>query len=91
MNERADRSKGVRAIGAISSIALIVVVLYIVFVGINLVSGLILLSAVGGLAGPVVLAGEGVWECVAGIFEMFVEGLQTILEVILEVVGSIFG
>ena len=53
-------------------------------------SSLILLSAFGGLASTVVMAGEGFTEFVVGIVEAFVEGVTGILELVGDFIGSIF-
>lgn len=91
MKSNSKRPIGVRALGAVSSLVIVFGVVYIVFAGINLASSLILLSAFGGLAGPAIVMGDSVVECITGIFEMFIEGIMAVFEFIGNLFGSMFG
>ena len=94
MNVERDNSKKsiwIRLIGSVSSLAMIGCFIYIAVVGIDIASTLILASAFSGIAAPVVIAGEGFMECFVGIIEAFVEGVTGVLEVVGDVIGSIFG
>ena len=91
MNSKENKSIGIRVLASVSSLVLIVSVVYVLIAGINLASTLVLVSAFGGLAGPAVASGGSVLECVTDIFEMFVEGIQSIFEAIAGIFSSIFG
>ena len=91
MNSKEKKPTSIRLLASLSSLAVIISVVYILVAGMNLASTLILVSAVGGLAGPAIATGDGVVECVSGFFEMFIEGIQATFEVIAEVFSSILG
>ena len=91
MNDKAEKSMGIRVLGSVSALTLIVAVVYVLVAGINLISSLILLAALGGLAGPAIAVGDGVTECIVGVFELFIEGIQQIFEAIISIFTSIFG
>jgi len=91
MNSKEKKPFSIRLLASLSSLALIASVVYILVAGMNLASTLILVSALGGLAGPAIVTGDGIIECVTGFFKMFIEGIQSIFEVITEVFSSIFG
>ncbi len=91
MKGNAERSMGSRVLGSVAALTLIVAVIYVLVAGINLISSLVILSALGGLAGPAIAVGDGFVECVVGIFEMFIEGIALLFEAIGNFFGSLFG
>ncbi|SIQ51526.1 hypothetical protein [Marinobacterium stanieri] len=78
-------------LGAISSLFLILTLLYILIAGFDAISTVILVSAFSGLAIPAVIYADGAIECVTGVFEMFAEGISAIFSGILDAIGSLFG
>ena len=82
-----------RLLGTISTFVLLGSIIYILILGIDLTSGLILLSAIGGISGPVILSGssESILEIITGIFEVLIEGITGVFEIIGDIFGSIFG
>ena len=90
MSEKKNRSVWVRILASVSSLAVIFSIVYILIAGVDALSTLVLLAAIGGLTGPAVVAGEGILEIIVGIFEMFLEGIGSILEAIADVFGSLF-
>ena len=91
MNSKEKKTTSIRLLASLSSLALIISVVYILVAGMNLASTLILVSSIGGLAGPAIATGDGIIECVTGFFEMFIEGIQSIFEAISGVFSSILG
>ncbi len=91
MSDKQEKPIQVRVLNAVVSLALLASVVYILVAGIDLASSLILLAAIGGLAGPIVVSGAGVVEAVVGMFEAFVEGVLEILSAIADLLSSIFG
>lgn len=91
VDEKEKKPTGIRILGSVSSLLLVCSIIYILVAGFNLASTLILVAALGGLAGPAVVAGDGVAECLAGILEMFLEGIQSIFSAIADIFGSILG
>lgn len=91
MTNKQKRPTSLVILGAISSFMLIVTIIYIYIAGTNLISTLILVSAVGGLVIPAATDSNGFLELITGIFEVFIEGIQTILQGIFDFIGSIFG
>ncbi len=88
MNEKKERSIGVKILASASSLTLIVCVVILLFAGINYTTALVAAAAFGGLAVPAVVAGNTLTECVSGIFEMFLEGLSAIFEAIASIFSS---
>ena len=86
MSNKYERSLGLRILGSFSAFALIFVLMYIVFAGFNLYSTLVLVSAITVIGGQAAFVGESVVECIVGFFEILLESLTTVFEVI----GSIF-
>ena len=82
---------GVRFLGSSCSLLLVGLIIYIAVAGFNFAAAILLVLAVGGLAGPSVVAGDSIFECLSGIVEMFIDGIQSIFEAIAEVISSIFG
>lgn len=80
-----------RLLGAACTVLLIVSVIYIANVGFNYISGLIILAAVSGIAGPSIATGDGVLDILTDIVEIVTEGIQTIIEAALDFFSSIFG
>ncbi len=81
----------IRLLGLSCSLLLIGCVVYIVIVGFSYISGLLLVASLAGLAGPSVASGDGFIEILSGIFELIVEGIQTIVEAVVDIISSIFG
>lgn len=90
MDDKKKRSFGIRVLGSLSTFALLGIVIYMFVAGVDIVSSLLLVAALGGLAGPAVASGDGIAECITGILEAFVEGIQGIFEGIAEIISSIF-
>lgn len=86
MSNKYERSLGLRLLGTLSTFALIFVLLYVLFVGFNLYSTLILVSAVSVLGGQAIFVTESAIECVVGFFEILLESIMAVFEFI----GSIF-
>lgn len=85
------RSIGTRLLRAMSSLALLGGVVYVAVAGFNLAATLVLVAAFGGVAVPAVMAADSALECVTGFFEVFVEGLLSVVSVLCDLVGSILG
>ena len=81
----------VRFLGASCTFLLLGSVFYIVASGLSFVSGFLLAASITGLVGPSVVSGDGFFEMVTGVFELILEGIQTIFEVIFDTISSIFG
>ena len=93
MKDRKTKPLWIRLLGTVSAFTIIGACLYMYFVSANLVSGLVLLAALGGLSGPVVISGgtEGVLDCLIGILEAFIEGVFGVFGMIAEAMTSLFG
>ncbi len=85
------KSLGIRLLGATASLMLISSAIYIAFVSINLTSSLLMASAFGGLVVPSAIASNGFWECLIGTLEVFIEGIQSVLAIITELISTICG
>lgn len=90
MKDKEERHLGIRILASISSLVVIGAITYMLIAGADLASSLILISALGGIAGPAVVAGEGVLEIIGLFFEIFLEGILAIFEGIAGIFGSIF-
>lgn len=90
MKKREQKSLKIKILAAVGSMMLIGSLVYITIVGFNYYAGAILAVAVFGLAGPSVVAGDGIMEMIAGFFEMIIEGVMAIVTGIFEAIGSIF-
>ena len=66
-------------------------VIYISFVGLSLFSGILLATALAGVAGPGVASGDGIIDIFVNILELIVESVQSIFEAIIDIISSIFG
>ena len=88
MNNKEKRPIWIRILGSISSLALIISIVYIFFAGISFTSAMVVASSFGGLAGPAISTGTTFIECVAGTLEAFAEGIQSIFEAISEIFSS---
>jgi hypothetical protein len=85
------KSLGIRLLGATASLMLISSAIYIAFVSINLTSSLLMASAFGGLVVPSAIASNGFLECLIGTLEVFIEGIQSVLAIITELISTICG
>jgi hypothetical protein len=83
------KSLGIRLLGATASLMLISSAIYIAFVSINLTSSLLMASAFGGLVVPSAIASNGFLECLIGTLEVFIEGIQSVLAIITELISTI--
>jgi hypothetical protein len=75
----------------ISSLALIGATTYVIVAGFNLIAAVVLISSFGGIAGPAVMAADSALECVTGFFELLLDGILSIFEIIGDIFSSIFG
>lgn len=93
MKDQKQKPIAIRLLNTVCAFMFIGCVIYIFFVGITLIPSLILLAAIGGVAGPVIVLGgsEGTLEFLIGILEAFVEGVLGVFETIGDIFGSIFG
>jgi len=90
MSKKEKRHIGIRILASVSSLVIIVSITFMLIAGANLTSSLILISALGGIAGPAIVAGDGFLNIIDGFFEIFFEGILSIFEGIAEIFGSIF-
>ncbi|MGG2399067.1 hypothetical protein ACJRW5_19185 [Pseudomonas sp. SH1-B] len=91
MKRRTQRSVGLRLLRATSSLALIGAGTYVAVAGFNMLATLVLVSSFGSILAPAVISAESTLECVAGFFEILLDGVLSIFEMIGNVVSSIFG
>lgn len=91
MKKKEDCPIWIKLLRAASSLSLIGATTYIVFSGLNLVVAFVLVSSFGAIATPVVIAADSALEYVTGFFEVFVEGVLSVFEMIGNIIGSIFG
>lgn len=91
MKRREQQSVGLRLLRASSSLALIAAGTYVLIVGFNMVATLVLISSFGSILVPAVVTAESTLECVAGFFEILLDGVLSVFEMIGNVVSSIFG
>lgn len=75
----------------ISSLALIGATTYVIVAGFNLIAAVVLISSFGGIAGPAVMAADSALEYVTGFFELLLDGILSIFEIIGDIFSSIFG
>jgi len=85
MSNKFERSLALRFISSISAFALFITIVYVIFVGFNLISTLILVTAFGGLAGQAVFVGESFTEWITSFFEILVESISSVFEAIVSV------
>lgn len=92
MKEKKNKrfSPYVRLIGFSCSLLLIGSLIYIASVGVSFLSGFFLATAVAGLTVPSVMSGDGILEILTGTGELIIEGIQTIFEIITEMITSFF-
>ena len=91
MRNKEERNLGTRILPSISSLVVIGALIYMFIAGADMASSIILVSALGGIVGPAIVAGEGVLEILGFFFEIFLEGILGIFEGIANIFGSIFG
>jgi hypothetical protein len=91
MKNKEDRSVWIRLFRAVTSLALIGATTYIILAGFNLVATLVLISSFGSIAAPAVMAADSAIECISGFFEVLLEGILSIFEIVTDIFGSIFG
>lgn len=71
-----------KVFNTISSFALIGATGYMIFAGINFISGTVLAIALLSICSPVIIDGGSIIEVIGGIFEAFVEGLMGVIDAI---------
>lgn len=91
MKRKKEQSIWVRLLRTIFSLTLIGATAYVVVAGFNLIAAVVLISSFGGIAGPAVLAADSALECVTGFFELLLDGILSIFEIIGDIFSSIFG
>ena len=91
--EKKDRKYSllVRFLGASCTFLLIGCIFYITIAGLSFISGFLVATSLAGLVGPSVAAGDGFLDMLIGVFELIIEGIQTIFEIIFDTISSIFG
>lgn len=91
-SELKEKSKPVKFIQSICSLAIVGVICYSLIYGVELVSSAIAISAIAGLLLPTVVAESsvGIVEILTGVLEAFIEGLVSAITGMLEAIGSIF-
>ena len=89
--QKEKRHIGIRLLASFSSVVVIISIVYMFVAGVDLASSLILVSALSGIAGPAIIAGDGILEIISVFFEIFIEGILSIFSGIAEIFGSIFG
>ena len=91
MRNKEKRSLDVRFLNSFCALALLVCIAYIVFAGFQAVIIGVALLALGGVAVPVAMEGEGLVEIILGIFEAVIEGIIVIFEAIANFFYGLFG
>ena len=91
MKRKKEQSIWIRLLRTISSLALIGATTYVIVAGFNLIAAVVLISSFGGIAGPAVIAADSALECVTGFFELLLDGILSIFEIIGDIFSSIFG
>lgn len=91
MKRKKEQSIWNRLLRTISSLALIGATTYVIVAGFNLIAAVVLISSFGGIAGPAVMAADSALECVTGFFELLLDGILSIFEIIGDIFSSIFG
>lgn len=91
MKRKKEQSIWIRLLRTISSLALIGATTYVIVAGFNLIAAVVLISSFGGIAGPAVMAADSALECVTGFFELLLDGILSIFEIIGDIFSSIFG
>lgn len=90
MKRKKEQSIWIRLLRTISSLALVGATTYVIVAGFNLIAAVVLISSFGGIAGPAVMAADSALECVTGFFELLLDGILSIFEIIGDVFNSIF-
>ena len=91
MKRKKEQSIWIRLLRTISSLALVGATTYVIVAGFNLIAAVVLISSFGGIAGPAVMAADSALECVTGFFELLLDGILSIFEIIGDIFSSIFG
>lgn len=84
-------SPAARLLGGFCALALIGVLIIVALAGFGLFTGAVLAASVSGLAVPCVMAGGSLWDMLEALWDLILEGLGTLLEVIADAFASIFG
>lgn len=84
-------SLALRLVGALCTLLLIGSAIYIAVVGISIAPSVLATLALAGLVGPCVSAGESVLEVLTAIVELVAEGIATLVDAVLNAIGSLFG
>lgn len=81
----------VRLLGTACTFLFLGVIMYGMVAGFNLIAGTLLIASLGGLAGPSVVAGDGILDILSEMMELVLEGIQTIVELVVDIFTSILG
>jgi len=89
--DKKEKSFAIRLLGSMSAIVFLVSAVYIYISGFALISSIVLLAALCGLCGQVIIVGfEGIVDFLISLLEALVEGVMGIFLGILAVIGAIF-
>ena len=91
MRNKEKRSLGLRFLNSFCALALLICIAYMVFAGFQAVVIGVALLALGGLAVPVAMEGEGLVEIIIGISEAVIEGIIAVFEAIANFISGLFG
>jgi hypothetical protein len=91
MKSKRERSIGIRAFNAVCALVVLACGVFMLIAGFHFVAAAALLGAVAGVAGPAVVAGEGVLDMIAGVFEAIIDGIMAVFEAISSLLCSLFG
>ncbi|MFN7781333.1 MAG: hypothetical protein ACK5PG_01165 [Lysobacterales bacterium] len=82
-------SLAARLLGGFCALGLISVLIVVALAGFSLFSGTLLVASVSGLAVPCVMAGGSLLDMLEALFDLILEGLGTLVEIIADVFASI--
>ena len=91
MKPRKRRSVGMRVLNSVCVVAFFSAIAYTFFVGVEAIAIGAAIVALGAVTTQAAMAGEGILEVVAGIFEALLDGIAAIFEGIFEAISGIFG
>lgn len=91
MADRKVKSIKIRILNALCAAAFVVSLIYIVFVGFEAIAVGAAVLALGGVAVPAVVSGEGLIEVLLAIVEAIVEGIAAVVDAVASAVASLLG
>ena len=91
MRNKEKRSLGLRLLNSFCALALLICIAYMVFAGFQAAVIGVALLALGAMAVPVAMDGDGLVEIILGIFEAVIEGIVAIFEAIANFISGLFG